>query len=70
MICQLKDMQDWKELKAGKFRKVSEKFLLTECLTEIYEMTSIKANLKKLTLDFKVGGKFFPTWVIGDRIRF
>lgn len=63
-------MQDWKELKAGKFRKVSEKFLLSECLTEIYEITSIKAKLKKLELEFKIGGKYFPSWVIGDRIRF
>lgn len=70
MMCQLEDMRDWKELKAGKFRKVSEKFLLSECLKEIYEMTSIKAKLKNLKLEFKLGGKFFPTWVIGDCMRF
>lgn len=26
MICRMKDMQDWKDIKAGKFRKVSENF--------------------------------------------
>ena len=49
---------------------MSEKFLVAECLTEIYEMTSIKAKLKNLKLEFKLGGKYFPTWVIGDRMRF
>ena len=41
MFCQLKDMQDWNQLKAGKFKKVAEKFLLPECLKDIYEMMII-----------------------------
>ena len=70
MICRMKDMQDWKDIKAGKFRKVSENFQLSECLKEIYEMMSIKARHKNLKIELKLAGTYFPTWVTGDRMRF
>ena len=43
LVSQLLDMQDWDELKNNKFKKVSAKFGLTECLAEIYDMMTMKA---------------------------
>lgn len=51
MVYQLMDMQDWDALKNNRFKTVSAKFALQDCLSEIYDMMNIKAKIKNLSLD-------------------
>ena len=69
MVCQLKDMQDWNELKGGKFKKVSETFTLLECLRDIFQMIMVKAKLKEIKINYNLNHSL-PIEVIGDRGRF
>ena len=68
MVFYLKDMQDWNFLKNRSFRQISAKFILPECLREIYEMMSLKAEIKDLKLEFSSKNKI-PIQVIGDKSR-
>jgi signal transduction histidine kinase len=61
-------MQDWNLLKTNNFRAVSSKFVLPGCLSEVYEMMTMKANIKSLTLEISNDGKI-PNEVIGDKHR-
>ena len=57
MVFHLRDMQDWNSLRNSRFRIVSAKFDLLECLREVYEMMRVKSYLKKLKLEFKFESK-------------
>jgi hypothetical protein len=67
MVNQLMDMQDWDALKNNRFKTVSEKFALPDCLSELYDMMNIKAKIKNLSLEFSFGHKYIPSDVLGDR---
>ena len=69
MVFSLKDMQDWNLLKNSKFKTTTGKFNLAECISEVYEMMLMKANLKSLRLESTTNAKI-PREVIGDKVRF
>lgn len=54
MVCQIKDMQDWDDLKNNRFRTISEKFVFPECLQEIFQMMNMKAVVKNLKLELEI----------------
>ena len=61
-------MQDWDAIKQGKLRAVSQKFNLREALQEIYEIMTIKAQIKGIWFSFvqNFGPETVPNYVIGD----
>ena len=69
MVFSLKDMEDWNLLKNSKFKTTTHKFNLTDCISEVYEMMLMKANLKSLKLENTTNAKI-PREVIGDKLRF
>lgn len=69
MVFSLRDMQVWNLLKNNKFKTTTSKFNLAECISEVYEMMLMKANLKSIKLESITNAKI-PREVIGDKIRF
>jgi signal transduction histidine kinase len=67
MVYQLMDMSDWNALKNNKFKTVSAKFNLPECLAEIYDMMNMKAQIKNIKLEFSPWKLYLPSDVLGDR---
>ena len=53
LVFQLKDLQDWHQIRQGSFKKVNSKFNLRDCLREISEMMSLKAENKNIEFELK-----------------
>jgi hypothetical protein len=67
MVYQLMDMSDWNALKNNKFKTVSAKFNLPECLVEIYDIMNMKAQIKNIKLELSPWKHYLPSDVLGDR---
>jgi hypothetical protein len=61
-------MQDWDAIKQGKLRTVSQKFKLKDALLKIFEMMTMKAQIKGILFNFDedFGLGTLPDYVIGD----
>ena len=61
LLFDLKNIQDWSNIKQGKFIRVSHKFNLEEAMDEVFKLMEFKCLIKNLQLKFNPKKSFLES---------